>query len=402
MKFRLQHSRHCFIFFSNGRWLIKTSFHYIFKSMLSLKVDLGDRSYPIYVGAGICRQLGEMLSLYKAGRRFAVITNTVVDELYGEPVMASFRQAKLAADKFVIADGERYKTLKVLNSLVGEMLERRCDRNTVVVALGGGVTIDLAGFAAASFMRGVDFVAVPTTLLAQVDASIGGKVGVNHRLGKNMIGAFHQPRMVWLDLDTLQTLPSREIVCGLAEVIKHAIIMDRVYFEKIEKQIHELLNLSRQPLEEAIYRSCEIKAEVIGQDEREHGLRTILNFGHTIGHGLETATNYRQFRHGEAVLIGMLAEAHIAWKSGRMIEPDFFRIEKLFTCIPLNASFAGIDMTKILGSISNDKKASHGVLKIVLPLSIGRCETTSDFNPDLIAPAIEYALSRFVEWNGKG
>ena len=369
--------------------------------MRSLKVDLGDRSYPIYIGAGICRQLGDMLALYKAGQRFAVITNTVVDEFYGEQVMASFRDAKLAADKFVIADGERFKTLKVLNGLVGEMLQRRCDRSTVVVALGGGVTIDLAGFLAASFMRGVDFVAVPTTLLAHVDASIGGKVGVNHRLGKNMIGAFHQPRMVWLDLDTLRTLPQREIVCGLAEMIKHAIIIDRDYFEKIEKQIQELLNLSQQALEAAIFRSCEIKAGVIGQDEREHGLRAILNFGHTIGHGLETATNYRRFRHGEAVLIGMLAEAHIAWKSGRMNEPELLRIEKLFTRIPLNASFAGIDITKMLGSISTDKKASSGVLKIVLPLSIGRCETTSDFNPGLIAPAIEYALTRFMEWNGK-
>lgn len=366
-----------------------------------MKVDLGDRSYPIYIGAGICRQLGDMLALYKAGQRFAVITNTVVDEIYGEQVMASFRQAKLAADKFVIADGERYKTLKVLNSLIGEMLEKRCDRNTVVVALGGGVTIDLAGFVAASFMRGVDFVAVPTTLLAQVDASIGGKVGVNHRLGKNMIGAFHQPRMVWLDLDTLRTLPKREIVCGMAEMIKHAIIFDRDYFERIEKQIQELLNLNPQPLEEAIYRSCEIKAEVIGQDEREHGLRAILNFGHTIGHGLETATNYRQFRHGEAVLIGMLAEAHIAWQSGRLAEPDFRRIEKLFTSVPLNASFAGIDIAKILNSISKDKKASNGVLKIVLPLSIGQCEITSDFDIKLIAPAIEYALAKFMEWNTK-
>ena len=401
MRFRLQHSRLCFIFISNYRSLIKTSLHSFFKSMRSLKVDLGDRSYPIYIGAGICRQLGDMLAHYKAGQRFAVITNTVVDELYGEQVMASFRDAKLAADKFVIADGERYKTLKVLNGLVGEMLERRCDRNTVVVALGGGVIIDLAGFAAASFMRGVDFVAVPTTLLAQVDASIGGKVGVNHRLGKNMIGAFHQPRMVWLDLDSLRTLPRREIVCGLAEMIKHAIIFDRNYFERIEKQIQELLSLSQQPLEEAIYRSCEIKAKVIGQDEREHGLRTILNFGHTIGHGLETATNYRQFRHGEAVLIGMLAEAHVAWKSGRLNEPDFLRIEKLFTRVPLKASFAGIDMPKIIGSLSNDKKASSGILKIVLPLSIGRCETTSDFNPELIVPAIEYSLARFTGWNGK-
>lgn len=367
--------------------------------MHSIKVDLAERSYPIFIGTDICRQLGEMLALYKIGRRFAVITNAVVDGLYGEQVMESFRHARLAADKFVIADGERHKTLKVLDGIIGEMLDKKCDRSTVVVALGGGVTIDLAGFVAASYMRGVDFVAVPTTLLAQVDASIGGKVGVNHRHGKNMIGAFHQPKAVWLDINTLRSLPRREIVCGLAEIIKHAVIFDRDYFEKIELRINQLLELNMRPMEETIQRSCEIKADIISQDEREHGLRSILNFGHTIGHALETATQYRQLRHGEAVLIGMLAEAYLSWKSGRLNEPEFRRMERLVCKIPLNASFAGIDKTRIEACISNDKKTNNGRPKMVLPLSIGQCEVTQDFDQQLIAPAIEYALESYAAWN---
>jgi 3-dehydroquinate synthase len=366
--------------------------------MRSLRVDLAERSYPIYIGTGICEKLGDMLALYKVGRRFAVITNTVVDELYGEKVMASFRRANLAADKFVVADGERFKTLTTLESIAGDMLQRGCDRGTVVVALGGGVITDLAGFVAASFMRGVDFVAVPTTLLAQVDASIGGKVGVNHRLGKNMIGAFHQPRMVWLDLDALQTLPAREVVCGLAEMIKHAVIVDRAYFETIELRLSALLELRQEAMEEAIFRSCEIKAGIIAQDEREQGIRSLLNFGHTIGHALEAASDYLRVRHGETVLAGMLAEAYVSWKSGRLNEPEFHRLERLLARIPLNASFAGIDKDRILGSIKFDKKASDGLVKMALPVTIGQCEVTRDFAAELIGQAIDYALARFGEW----
>jgi len=285
-----------------------------------------------------------------------------------------------------------------MGHVVGEMLEKNCDRNTVVVALGGGVTIDLAGFVAAAYMRGVDFIAVPTTLLAQVDASIGGKVGVNHRLGKNMIGAFHQPRAVWLDLNALQTLPQREIVCGLAEIIKHAVIFDREYFEKIERCFNQLLALHRQSMGDIILRSCEIKSSIIEQDEREHGIRSVLNFGHTIGHALEAATNFRRLRHGEAVLIGMLGEAHLSWKSGRMTEPELLRMEKLLGTIPLNANLGSIDKRTLEDRIRNDKKVSDGHLKIVLPLAIGKCEVTQDFDPRLIRASITYALERFASW----
>lgn len=366
--------------------------------MRSLKVELSDRTYPIFIGTGICAKLGEMLALYKVGQRFAVITNTIVDEIYGEQVMASFDSAQLAAEKFVVADGERFKTLKILDSIIGDMLQRGFDRGTVVVALGGGVVIDIAGFVAATFMRGVDFVAVPTTLLAQVDASIGGKVGVNHRLGKNMIGVFHQPRMVWLDLDTLQTLPAREIVCGLAEIIKHAMVFDRSYFEMIELRLAALLGLQSEAIGEVIHRSCEIKAQVVAQDERERGLRGILNFGHTFGHAFEAATGYRQLRHGEAVLAGMLGEAYLSWKSGRLNEPEFHRFERLLAKIPLKTHFEGIDIQKVMVRMQYDKKSSAGCLKMALPLSIGRCEVTDDFDAEQIGPAIDYCLGCFSKW----
>lgn len=366
--------------------------------MRSLRVDLGERTYPIFIGTGIHAKLGEMLALYKVGQRFAVITNIVVDRIYGERVMASFGPSNLAAEKFVVADGERSKTLKMLEDIVGEMLERRCDRDTVIVALGGGVVIDLAGFVAATFMRGVDFVAVPTTLLAQADASIGGKVGVNHPLGKNMIGAFHQPRMVWLDLDALRTLPQREVLCGLAEMIKHAMVFDRSYFEMIELGLAPLLGLQAEALGDAVFRSCQIKARLVGRDEQEHGQRGILNFGHTVGHAFEAVASYRQMRHGEAVLTGMLAEAYLAWKSGILNEPEFHRFERLLARIPLKTKFDGIDTNEVVTRLAYDKKARAGRLKMALPVSIGECKVTENFDAGQVAPAIEYGLKFFAKY----
>ncbi len=367
--------------------------------MRTLKVNLGERSYPVFIGSGVFRKLGEILATYKAHCRFAIITNTLVDALYGRTVERVLRDNKFKTDKFVVADGERFKTLMTTDRIVGEMLRRHCDRKTVIIALGGGVTLDLAGFVAASFMRGVDFISLPTTLLAQVDASLGGKVGVNHRLGKNMIGAFYQPKIVGIDPGVLKTLPAREIVCGLAEIIKHAVILDRNYFEMIEQRLEALLELQPAVLEEAIFHSCEIKARIISEDEREHGLRTILNFGHTIGHALETATGYRRFRHGEAVILGMLAEAYISWKSGRLSEPELRRFERLLSRIPLNVRLAGIDKEKIMSAIYRDKKATAGRLLMILPTALGGCEATLDFRHELIPAAIDYSLDCFRQWN---
>lgn len=362
------------------------------KNMETLKVDLGSRSYPIYITADALAKLGELLKLYKIGERFVVLTNTVVDRHYGASVLASLHAAKLRADKIVIADGERHKNLKTLERLTGEMLKLGCDRQTVVIALGGGVIGDLAGFAAATFMRGVEFVQVPTTLLAQVDASIGGKVGVNHALGKNMIGAFHQPRLVWIDTATLNTLPPREIVCGLAEIVKYACIRDRAYFTFLETHLTELLQLDQAILTKAIQRSCAIKAEIVIKDERESNQRALLNFGHTVGHALEAATNYRTLRHGEAVLLGMMIETYLSREAGLLTEAAFLSIENLLIKIPLKASLDGIDFAVVEQSMALDKKTKQGQLRMVLLREIGDAILTADWPREKLQPAVEYAL----------
>ena len=368
--------------------------------METLKVDLGSRSYPIFITANALAQLGELLKLYKIGARFVVLTNTVVDRHYGTGVLASLHAAKLRADKIVIADGERHKNLKTLERLTGEMLKLGCDRQTVIIALGGGVIGDLAGFAAATFMRGVEFVQVPTTLLAQVDASIGGKVGVNHALGKNMIGAFHQPRLVWIDTATLNTLPLREIVCGLAEIVKHACIRDRGYFTFLETHLTKLLQLDQIILTKAIQRSCAIKAEIVIKDERESNQRALLNFGHTVGHALEAATNYRTLRHGEAVLLGMLIETYLSREAGLLTEAAFSSIENFLIKIPLKAPLDGIDFAVVEQAMALDKKTKQGQLRMVLLREIGDAILTADWPREKLQPAVEYALSVYRQTAG--
>jgi len=361
-------------------------------SMETLKVDLGARSYPIFIAADAYAKLGEVLKLYKIGGRFVVITDAVVDRYYAETVLASFEAAQLRVDKITVADGEHHKNLQTLEGILGEMLHLGCDRQTVVVALGGGVIGDLAGFAAATFMRGVAFVQTPTTLLAQVDASIGGKVGVNHALGKNMIGAFHQPRLVWIDTTSLRTLPPREIVCGLAEIVKHALIRDRQYFEFLEAHLPALLQLEEAALVKTIRRSCEIKAEIVARDEQEAGERALLNFGHSVGHALEAATQYQQLRHGEAVLLGMLAEAYIAREAGLLATATFTRIENFLKKIPLNVSLDSINITLVEQCMAFDKKVQQGKLRLALLREIGEAVLTADWPREVLPPAIQYAL----------
>jgi len=363
--------------------------------MENLKVDLGSRSYPIFIGTDSLAKFGELLKLYKIGERFVVITNNIVDRYYGETILASLRAAKLPADKIVIADGERHKNLKTLERILGEMLRLGCDRQTVIIALGGGVIGDLAGFAAATFMRGIEFVQAPTTLLAQVDASIGGKVGVNHPLGKNMIGAFHQPRLVWIDAATLRTLPPREIICGLAEIIKYALICDPQYFSYLETRLTNLPQLDHGTLIKIIHRSCEIKAAIVAQDERESDRRALLNFGHTIGHALEAAANYRKLRHGEAVLIGMIAETYLARESGLLAAEAFTRVENFLKTLPLKARLEGISITLVEQSMAFDKKSRRGHLRMVLLRGIGEAILSSDWPRDHLRSAIQYALQCF-------
>jgi 3-dehydroquinate synthase len=363
--------------------------------METLKVDLGSRSYPIFIGADTLAQFGELLKLYKIGERFVVITNPVVDRHYGEKVLASLQAAKLRVDKIIVADGERHKNMKTVDRIVGEMLRLGCDRQTAIVALGGGVIGDLAGFAAATFMRGIEFVQAPTTLLAQVDASIGGKVGVNHALGKNMIGAFHQPRLVWIDTMTLNTLPPREIVCGLAEVVKHALIRDREYFTLLETQLMKLLQLDQATLASTIHRSCVIKAEIVAKDEHESNQRALLNFGHTVGHALEAATNYRSLRHGEAVLLGMMIEAYLSREAGLLADEAFTRVENFLKTFPLRVQLGGIDFMRVEQCMALDKKMRQGQLRMVLLREIGDAILTANWPREKLPPAIQYALECF-------
>ena len=365
--------------------------------METLKVDLGARSYPIFMTTDEPAKLGELLRLYKIGEKFVVITNTVVDRHYSEALLTSLRAAKLQADKIVVADGERHKNLKTAERIFGEMLRRRCDRRTVVIALGGGVIGDLAGFVAATFMRGIEFVQAPTTLLAQVDASIGGKVGVNHALGKNMIGAFHQPRLVWIDTSTLKTLPKREIISGLAEIIKHALIRDSQYFAFLETSLPKLLQLDHAALIQTIRRSCEIKSAIVTQDERETGERALLNFGHTVGHALEAATNYRLLRHGEAVLLGMLAEAYLSRAAGLLSDETFIYIEKFLQKIPLKARLVGTDLAIVENCMALDKKTQRGQVRMVLLRAIGDAVITETWPRESLPAAIKYALQLFAK-----
>jgi len=363
--------------------------------MYTSKVELGPRSYPIFIESGLLGKVGEMAATGGVASRYVVITNEIVDRLYGEKVISSLDTAGLEAGKIVIPDGERYKSLETFNRVIGEMIRMKCDRQAAVLALGGGVVGDLAGYVAASYMRGISFLQVPTTLLAQVDASIGGKVGVNHPLGKNMIGAFHQPRLVLIDPEALQTLPERERICGLAEIAKHALIRDREYFVFLETHWEEILGQEAEVLGRTILRSCEIKAEIVGRDEREAGQRALLNFGHTVGHGLEAAGHFEILRHGEAVWIGMLAEAYLSKQLGKLEVPVFERLEKFLHRIPLLPSLEGISTDEIGEFIARDKKVVTGAIRVVMLESIGEAELTTLEEPTCLQEAISYALAAF-------
>ncbi len=365
--------------------------------MQTLHVQLGARSYPILIAPALLDQLPSLLQQYQLGSRFVLITDAVVDKLYAARVLALMQQAGCNVHKIVVPAGERYKSLAMLNRVIAEMLKMKCERDTKVIALGGGVVGDLAGFTAATYMRGLEFIQIPTTLLAQVDASIGGKVAVNHRLGKNMIGAFHQPRLVVIDTAVLNTLPPREILCGLAEIIKHALIRDRAYYDMIEQNLPGLLALHSETLTTTIAHSCAIKAAIVSTDEKESGVRALLNFGHTIGHALEAICGYESLRHGEAVLLGMLAEAYLSKMTQKLSGAEFQRVENFLRTLPLKPALAGICIDEIEDFVARDKKAKEGAVRMVLLRAIGDAEVTPDW-PRLagLREAVEYALAVFA------
>jgi 3-dehydroquinate synthase len=310
-------------------------------------------------------------------------------------VSRSLSASGFSCTEVILPDGEAFKTMASAERIFEELLKAGLDRKSALIAIGGGVIGDLAGFAASVYMRGIDFVQIPTTLLAQVDSSVGGKTGVNHPLGKNMIGTFWQPRLVWIDIDTLGTLPRREFIAGVAEIIKYGIIWDHELFAYLEKNAQHVLSLQSDALRHIISRSCEIKADVVARDEREGGLRAILNFGHTIGHALETATGYTAFVHGEAVAIGMSVEAEIAQLLGLLSSDEVAGIRSLIRAYGLPTAVPGsIDLDLFFSSMKLDKKAVSGELRFILPERIGSVCMRDGVPESLIARAVTQAMDR--------
>ncbi|MBF0519005.1 MAG: 3-dehydroquinate synthase [Nitrospirae bacterium] len=359
--------------------------------MESLCLELGPRSYEIVIAGGSLDTLGQRLSELKVGQRVFVISNPFVFSLYGGTVINSLKKAGFSTGFVLVPDGEEFKDLSWLSYILTELLKGGLDRKSALVALGGGVIGDMTGFAASIYMRGIDYIAVPTTLLAQVDSSVGGKTGVNHHLGKNMIGTFYQPRLVLIDTDTLQTLPERETISGIGEVIKYGVIKDKDFFSYLKNHREQILRKEDSALTHIIKRSCQIKAEVVSFDERESGLREILNFGHTIGHAIETVTGYTRYLHGEAVAIGMNLEGKLSVKLGLIDEKQSYDIMDLIESYGLPATITSqkLSVNSLLNAMSYDKKAESGNLKFVLPEKIGTVKVLKGINREDIASVLK-------------
>lgn len=336
---------------------------------MSLVVDLGARSYPIVIGE--LEGLGEQLAHTRVGR-VVVVTNDVVGPLYGQAARGSLERAGFQVDVVVVPDGESHKHLGTWRTLVEALLGLGIDRQTAIVALGGGVTGDIAGFAAATTMRGLPLVQVPTTLLAMVDSSVGGKTGVNSDAGKNLVGAFHQPELVFAAMDTLRTLSDEEFRCGLGEVVKHAVLADAVFFGWLGDNVERIRSRDGAALEHVVERCCAIKAEVVARDERESGVRATLNAGHTLGHALEKVLGYGVLRHGEAVAVGLVAESRIAVARGEA-EPSLpDEIAALLLALGLPVSWPGVRPELLVEAALMDKKRLHGIVRAAYPVEIGR------------------------------
>ena len=358
--------------------------------MEKVRVELGERSYDIVIGSNILRSIGASLKTFDFSPKVAVISNPTVYPLYGNIVTGSLKKQGFDVLTVTIPDGEEYKDLLWVEHIYNELLKKKLDRSSALVALGGGVIGDIAGFAASTYMRGISCIQVPTTLLAQVDSSVGGKTGVNHKLGKNMIGTFWQPSLVLIDVKTLKTLRRREFLAGIAEVIKYGVIWDEKLFNFLEAEKKKILNLDRDALLYVIKRSCEIKAEVVSEDEREAGLRSILNFGHTIGHALETATEYRQYLHGEAIAIGMHLEAKLANLLNLIENKKVLKVKALIDGYGLPSEMpADIDIAHILSSMQLDKKAVAGKLKFILPEKIGKVRIEKGISDKIISDLLK-------------
>ena len=357
----------------------------------TLRVELGDRSYPIYIGSGLLQQ-PELLTNHINGSSVLIVTNTVVAPLYLDAVEQILKAHDIRYDCLILEDGEKHKTVASAEKIVDCLLQNRHDRQTSLIALGGGVIGDVTGFAAAIYQRGIHFIQIPTTLLSQVDSSVGGKTGVNHPLGKNMIGAFHQPQCVIADTTTLDTLPARELSAGLAEVIKYGLIHDADFFDWLEANIEQLKNRDYQVLCQAIMISCKIKAEIVSLDERESGIRAILNLGHTFGHAIEATMGYGNWLHGEAVATGMVMAADLSERQ-QWIEPTVKqRTVSLLeqANLPIRSP-SEMNVEKYMSAMAIDKKTLNGAIKLVLLKKLGEAIVTSEYEPALLQKTLEQA-----------
>jgi 3-dehydroquinate synthase len=341
--------------------------------MNTLQLDLDERSYPIHIGSGLLDQ-ADLYKKHIKGTFTAVVTNETVAPLYADKVVKTLESIGQKVKLIVLPDGEAFKTWEVLQKIFDGLLENSADRKTTLLALGGGVIGDMTGFAAACYMRGIKFIQVPTTLLSQVDSSVGGKTGINHPLGKNMVGAFHQPQAVIADLDTLKTLPPEELAAGLAEVIKHGAIADSEFLSWIEKNQDALNKCDPAAMEYAVRRSCEIKSQVVAQDEKEGGIRAILNFGHTFGHAIEAGMGYGAWLHGQAVGCGMVMAADLSVRVGLLSEAEASRLKKIIEALHLPTQPPKLGVDRFMELMSVDKKAEGGEVRYILLNGLGQAK----------------------------
>ncbi|HEY3299164.1 MAG TPA: 3-dehydroquinate synthase [Methylophilaceae bacterium] len=351
--------------------------------MQTLKVELGSRAYPIHIGQSLLGNADLILPHLKR-KSVAIVSNTTVAPLYMAKLAEPLRNAGVSVIEIILPDGEAYKNSESLNLIYDALLQNRCERSTTLIALGGGVIGDLTGYAAATYLRGVPFIQIPTTLLSQVDSSVGGKTGINHPLGKNMIGAFYQPQLVLADIDTLSTLPARELSAGLAEVIKYGLIRDADFFNWLETNMQKLVALDSAAISYAIYRSCQNKAEVVAADEHESGERALLNLGHTFGHAIENAMGYGVWLHGEAVAAGTMLAADLSRRMGWLNDAEIQRMQAIHQAanLPTQAPALGVD--RYLDLMGLDKKVQDGKIRLILQQGIGQSVITSNYDADLL------------------
>ena len=356
--------------------------------MQTLTVGLGERSYPIHIGSGLLDQ-GKLLQAHVPQKRAAIVTNTKVAPLYLEKLQHTLQSIGVDSVSIILPDGEEFKNSATLNTIYDALLKHRCERTTPLIALGGGVIGDMAGFVAATYLRGVPFIQIPTTLLAQVDSSVGGKTGINHPLGKNMIGAFYQPQLVLADTDTLNTLPDNELSAGIAEVIKYGLIRDLPFFVWLEQNLDKLLTRDTAALQYAITRSCQNKADIVAADERESGVRALLNLGHTFGHAIESGMGYGNWLHGEGVAAGTIMAAHLSLRMGWIAEQDVERIRNLFKRAGLPVVSPDLGTDRYLDLMGLDKKVEGGKMRFVLLKQLGNAVIQGDVPQQMLRETLQ-------------